>query len=82
MVEKRDIEIKAQHKGMYLEAWENNDPKNPEAAMYWLVDEDTTLPANLDPSSLQQIDEMLNQLPNKRSGDPTPLPEYGDGTEA
>ena len=82
MVEKRDIEIKAQHKGMFLEPWENNDPKDPEAAVYWLVDEDTTLPAILDPSSLLQIDEMLSQLPDKRSDDPRLKPQYGDGTEA
>jgi hypothetical protein len=44
--------------------------KDPEAALYWLVDEDTTLPANLDPSTLKQIDEMLNQYPDKPSGDP------------
>ncbi len=82
MVDKRDIDIKAQHKGMFLEPWENNDPTDPEAAVYWLVDEDTTLPANLDPSSLQQIDEMLNQLPDKPSGDPRPDRQYGNGTEA
>lgn len=66
MVEKRDIEVKAHHKGMFLEPWVNNDPKDPEAALYWLVDEDTTLPANLDPSTLQQIDEMLDQYPEDR----------------
>jgi hypothetical protein len=81
VVEKRDIEIKAQHKGMYLEPWEN-DPTDPDAAMYWLVDEDTTLPANLDPLSLTQIDEMLNIIPDKSAADPRPELQYGDGTEA
>jgi hypothetical protein len=80
VVEKRDIEVKAQHKGMYLEPWENNDPTDPDAAMYWLVDEDTTLPANLDPLSLTKIDEMLNIIPNKLAADPEL--QYGDGTEA
>ena len=81
-IDKRSVEIKAKLKGFFLEPWANNDPKDPDKAMYWLIDEDTTLPANLDPSSLTQIDEMLNRFPDKSAADPRPEPQYGDGTEA
>ena len=37
---------------MFLEPWANNDPKDPEAAVYWLVDGDTTLPANVAPNGV------------------------------
>ncbi|HUQ35359.1 MAG TPA: hypothetical protein VM144_03180 [Aestuariivirga sp.] len=50
--DKRAIEIKAQSKGMYLSPWVNNDPTMPDKATYWLVDEETDLPCNVDPASL------------------------------
>jgi len=79
--EKRELEIKAKHKGMFLKSWVNNDPTQPEKATYWLADEATDLPSNLDPASLEEIDELLNQLPDKEI-DPRPDPQFGDGTEA
>jgi hypothetical protein len=80
--DKREIEIKAKRKGMFLSPWVNNDPTLPDQATYWVVDEETDLPCNVDPAPLEQIDEMLNDLPDKDPGDPSPDPEYGDGTEA
>lgn len=79
--DKRELEIKAKHKGMFLSSWVNNDPAQPEKATYWLVDEATDLPSNLDPASLEEIDELLNQLPDKEI-DGRPDPQFGDGTEA
>ena len=79
--DKRAIQIKAQSKGMLLRPWVNNDPNIPEKATYWLVDEATDLPRNVDPTSLEQIEEMLNKLSDK-DPDPRPDPQYGDGTEA
>lgn len=79
--DKRAIEIKAQSKGMFLTPWVNNDPTMPEKATYWLVDGETDLPSNLDPASLEQIDDLLNKLPDK-APDPRSDPMYGDGTEA
>ena len=81
MADKRAIEIKAISKGMFLSPWVNNDPTMPDTATYWLVDEGTDLPCNVDPASLDQIDEMLSKLPDK-DPDPRPDPLYGDGTEA
>lgn len=49
---------------------------------YWLVDETTDLPVIVDPVALAQIDEMLNDLPDKDPGEARPDPVYGDGTEA
>jgi hypothetical protein len=80
--DKRSVEIKAKHKGMFLSPWVNNDPTIPEQATYWLVDEKTDLPNNVDPAPLEQIDEMLNKLPDKDSSDARPDPENGDGIEA
>ena len=80
--DKRSIEIKAKQKGMFLSPWVNNDPTMPDKATFWLVDEITDLPRNVDPAPLEQIDEMLNKLPDKDPGDARPDPEYGDGTEA
>jgi hypothetical protein len=80
--DKRTIEIKAKSKGMFLSPWVNNDPTLPDEALYWLVDEATDLPSNVDPAPLEQIDEMLNDLPDKDTGNARPDPEYGDGTEA
>jgi hypothetical protein len=82
LTEKRDVEIKAKHKGMFLKPWENNDPTIPDTAVYWLVDEATELPVIVDPVELEKIDEMLDDLPDKDPGDAHPDPEYGDGTEA
>lgn len=82
LTDKRTVEIKAKHKGMFLKAWENNDPAIPDTAMYWLVDETTDLPVIVDPVELVKIDEMLDDLPDKDPGDARPDPEYGDGTEA
>jgi hypothetical protein len=79
--DKRTMEIKAQSKGMFLSPWVNNDPTIPEKATYWLVDVETALPCNVDPSSLAEIDELLNELPDKHP-DPRADPIYGDGTEA
>ena len=79
--DKRAIEIKAQSKGMFLSPWVNNDPTTQEKATYWLVDEATDLPSNVDPASLEQIDELLSALPDK-DPDPRPDQQYGDGTEA
>ena len=79
--DKRELEIKAQSKGMFLSPWMNNDPTMPEKATYWLVNETTDLPCNVDPASLEEIDEMLNKLSDK-DPDPRPNPQYGDGTEA
>jgi hypothetical protein len=79
--DKREIEIKALSKGRFLSPWVNNDPTMPEKATYWLVDEETDLPCTVDPGSLEQIEELLNGLPDKRP-DPRPDPTYGDGTEA
>ena len=45
---------------MVLTPWVNNDPTMPEKATYWIVDELTDLPCNIDPASLEQIDELLN----------------------
>ena len=81
LTDKRAIEIKAMSKGMFLSPWVNNDPTMPEKATYWLVDEVTDLPCNVDPASLEQIDEMLNKLSDK-DPDPRADPLYGDGTEA
>ena len=66
---------------MFLTPWINNDPAMPEKATYWLMDEGTELPRNVDPSSLAEIEELLNELPDKHP-DPRPDPTYGDGTEA
>jgi len=78
---KREIEIKAASKGMFLSPWVNNDPTMPETATYWLVDEGTDLPRNVDPASLAEIYELLNAIPDKHP-DPRADPTYGDGTEA
>jgi hypothetical protein len=80
--DKRAIEIKAKLKGMFLSPWANNDPTLPDKATYWLVDETTDLPVIADPVALEQIDEMLNGLPDKDAGEARPDPVYGDGTEA
>ncbi|MEP7172062.1 MAG: hypothetical protein ABI705_01100 [Aestuariivirga sp.] len=80
--EKRTIEIKAKNKGMFLSPWVNNDPTIPENATYWLVDEVTDLPTIVDPVPLEQIDAMLNDLPDKVPGEDQRDPDYGDGTEA
>lgn len=82
VADKREVEIKAKHKGMFLSPWVNNDPTLPDQATYWVVDKKTDLPCNVDPASLEQIDEMLKNLPDKDPGDIRPDPEYGDGTEA
>ena len=82
LTDKRTVEIKAKRKGMFLKPWENNDPTLPDTATYWLVDETTDLPAIVDPVELEQIDEMLDDLPDKDPGEARPDPEYGDGTEA
>ena len=82
LTDKRTVEIKAKRKGMFLKPWENNDPTLPDTATYWLVDETTDLPAIVDPVELEQIDEMLDDLPDKDPGGARPDPEYGDGTEA
>ena len=82
LTDKRTVEIKAKRKGMFLKPWENNDPTLPDTATYWLVDEATDLPAIVDPVELEQIDEMLDDLPDKDPGEARPDPEYGDGTEA
>ena len=66
--DKRTIEIKAKSKGMFLSPWATNDPTIPEKATYWLVDEMTDLPLIVDPVALEQIDEMLNGLPDKDPG--------------
>jgi hypothetical protein len=79
--DKRTIAIKAQSKGMFLTPWVNNDPTLPEKAIYWLVDEETDLPCNVDPASLAEIEELLSELPDKHP-DARPDPTYGDGTEA
>jgi hypothetical protein len=82
LTDKRTIEIKAKRKGMFLSPWANNDPTIPDKATYWLVDETTDLPVIVDPVALEQIDEMLNGLPDKDPGEARPDPVYGDGTEA
>lgn len=82
LTEKRTVEIKAKHKGMFLKPRENNDPAIPDTATYWLVDETTDLPVIVDPVELEQIDEMLDDLPDKDPGEARRDPEYGDGTEA
>ena len=82
MADKRDIEIKAKHKGMFLKPCKTNDPNDVDNATYWLVDETTDLPVIVDPVSLNQIDETLDSHPDKDAGDPRPDPEYGDGSEA
>lgn len=79
--DKREVEIKAQHKGMFLKFWADNDPTQPEKASYWLLDEATDLPHILDPASLEEIDQLLSNLPDKKT-DPRPDPQFGDGTEA
>ena len=78
--DKRTIEIMAQSKGMFLSPWVNNDPTMPDKATYWLVNEETDLPSNVDPASLEQIEELLKTLPDKYA-DPRSDPTYGDGTE-
>ena len=80
-LDKRTVEIKAQSKGMFLSPWVNNDPTIPDNATYWLVDEETDLPCNVDPASLEQIEELLNELPDKHSDARPDLPD-GNGTEA
>lgn len=82
LADKRTVEIKAKGKGMFLSPWMNNDPTMPEKATYWLVDETTDLPVIVDPVGLEQIDKMLNGLPDKDPSKSRPKPEYGDGTEA
>jgi hypothetical protein len=82
LVDKRTIEIKAKHKGMFLSPCVNNDPTVLDKATYWLVDETTDLPAIVDPVSLELIDEMLNTLPDKDPSEARPDQVYGDGTEA
>ena len=82
VTDKRTIEIKAKRKGMFLSPWVNNDPTVPENATYWLVNETTDLPVIVDPVGLEQIDEMLNTLPDKDPSEAHPDPVYGDGTEA
>jgi hypothetical protein len=82
LTDKRTIEIKAKRKGMFLSPWANNDPTIPDKATYWLVDETTDLPVIVDPVALEQIDEMLNGLPDKDASKARPDPAYGDGTEA
>lgn len=82
MSDKRTVEIKAKHKGMFLKPWENNDPTLPGTATYWLVNETTGLPIIVDPVELAQLDEMLDGLPDKDPGETRPDPDYGDGTEA
>jgi hypothetical protein len=82
LTDKRAIEIKAKLKGMFLSPWANNDPTIPDRATYWLVDETTDLPVIVDPVALEQIDEMLNDLPDKDPSEARPDPVYGDGTEA
>ena len=82
LTDKREIEIKAKSKGMFLSPWVNNDPTIPEKATYWLVDEMTDLPVVVDPVALEQIDEMLNGLPDKDPSEARLDPVYGDGTEA
>ena len=64
MTDKSAVEIKAKRKGMFLSPWVNNDPTVPDKATYWLVNETTDLPVIVDPVPLQQIDEMLNRLPD------------------
>ena len=82
LTDKIAIEIKAKLKGMFLSPWANNDPTIPDKATYWLVDETTDLPVIVDPVALEQIDEMLNDLPDKDPSEARPNPVYGDGTEA
>ena len=36
---------------MFLSPWVNNDPTLPDEALYWLVDEATDLPSNVDPAA-------------------------------
>lgn len=81
MVDKRDIEIRAKHKGMFLSPWVDNGPTTPEIPVYWLVDEATDLPCNVVPASLEEIDQLLSKIPDKET-DPRPDPQFGDGTEA
>lgn len=66
---------------MFLSPWVNNDPTMPDNATYWLVNEETDLPCNVEPSSLEQIEELLSKMPEKHP-DPRSDPTYGDGTEA
>lgn len=80
-IDKRSIEIKAKSRGMFISPWANDYPISPDKATYWLVNEETDLPYNLEPASLEQIEELLNELPDKNP-DPRSDPTYGDGTEA
>lgn len=80
-IDKRSLDIRAKSKGRFLSPWANNDPTMPDKATYWLVDEETDLPCTVDPASLEQIEELLNKLPDKHP-DPRSDPSYGDGTEA
>jgi hypothetical protein len=59
------VEEKARRKGMYLRQWTSNDPTLPDKSSYWLIDTTTELPAIVDPLGLEQIDEILNALPDK-----------------
>ncbi len=82
MADKRDVEIKAKHKGMFLVPSENTDPTLPGTSTYWIVNETTDLPVIVDPVELAQISEMLDDLPDKAAGGTHPDPDYGDGSEA
>ena len=59
------VEVKARRKGMFLKRWTSDDPTLPDKSSYWLIDMTTELPAIVDPLGLEQIDEILNALPDK-----------------
>lgn len=61
----KSLDERAKRKGMFIMPWANNDPTLPEKATFWLVDEATDLPVIVDPVTLEKIDEMLNDLPDK-----------------
>ncbi len=82
LTDKREIEIKAKSKGMFLSPWVNNDPTIPEKAIYWLVDEMTDLPVIVDPWRLNRLMRCSKGLPDKDPGEARADPVYGDGTEA
>ena len=82
LTDKSEIENKAKAKGMFISPWVNNDPTIPERATYWLVDEATDLPVIVDPVALEQIDEMLNGLPDKDPDKSHRDAVYGNGTKA
>jgi hypothetical protein len=80
-IDKRELDIKASEKGMYLKPSENNGPENSGTPTYWLMETKTELPVFEEAVALERIEETLNARPDKLP-DNLPDLEYGDGTES